>query len=149
MTGARNGRQEPEPPAELGDKLRAAANRLLAGTPLHSDGKLTILSLAQEAGIKRWLLTHKYPLQLKDKYQAEFHAAGRKSQPVQAAEQETARLRTELSKARAEQRRLTELNKTYAAIINQLADDLTRATAERDALTPAAAVTRIHSRPQC
>lgn len=25
-----------------------------AGTPLRSDGKLTILSLAQEAGIKRW-----------------------------------------------------------------------------------------------
>jgi hypothetical protein len=137
-----------EPPAELCDKVRAAADRLLAGTPLRSDGKLTILSLAQEAGIKRWLLTHKYPHQLKDKYQAEFRAAGHKSQPVQTAEQETARLRTELGKARAEQRRLTELNQTYAAIINQLADDLAQATAERDTLTAAGSVTRITTRHQ-
>jgi hypothetical protein len=88
------------------------------------------------------------PHQLKDKYQAEFRAAGHKSQPVQTVEQETARLRTELGKARAEQRRLTELNQTYAAIINQLADDLAQATAERDTLTAAGSVTRITTRHQ-
>ncbi|MBA0049612.1 hypothetical protein E0L36_01415 [Streptomyces sp. AJS327] len=33
---------------------------LLAGIPLHFSGKLSILDLAEEAQIKRWLLTHKY-----------------------------------------------------------------------------------------
>jgi hypothetical protein len=125
---------EPEPPAELCTRLRAAADRLLAGTPLHSDGKLTIVSLAREAGIKRWLLTHRYPRQLKDKYQAQFKAAGHKSRPVRAAQQTINRLRGDLRTARDDNRRLTELNQTYAVIINQLADDLEAVTAERDAL---------------
>ncbi|RPF39377.1 hypothetical protein EDD92_9631 [Streptomyces sp. TLI_185] len=34
--------------------------RLLVGTPLRFDGQLTIKSLAQEAGLKRNKLTHKY-----------------------------------------------------------------------------------------
>ena len=33
-------------------------DRLLAGTPLHSDGKLTIVSLAAEADVRRHVLTH-------------------------------------------------------------------------------------------
>jgi hypothetical protein len=125
---------EPTPPKELCDKLRAAGDRLLAGTPLHSDGKLTILSLAQEAQIKRWLLTHKYPHQLKDKYQAEFQAAQHKPAPVQAAERKMDTLRTDLRKAREENRRLTQLTHTYATIINQLSQDLDLITSERDAL---------------
>lgn len=40
--------------------IRDAMNRLIAGEPLHSDGKLTIKSLAEEARIKRWLLTHRH-----------------------------------------------------------------------------------------
>ncbi|MEU9101108.1 hypothetical protein [Streptomyces sp. NPDC048361] len=34
--------------------------RLLIGTPLHSDGKLTVVSLATEAGLRRNKLTHKH-----------------------------------------------------------------------------------------
>lgn len=134
---------EPTPPVDLCDTLRAAADRLLAGTPLRSDGKLTILSLAQEAGIKRWLLTHKYPRQLKEKYHAEFAAAGHKSAPAHAADQQITILRTELRTAREDNRSLTELNRTYAAIINQLAEDLATVTAERDALDIAPEVTRL------
>lgn len=134
---------EPSPPADLCDKLRAAADRLIAGTPLRSDGKLTILSLAQEAGIKRWLLTHKYPRQLKDKYQAEFTAVGHKSAPTHAADQQITTLHTELRTTREDNRRLLELNRTYAAIINQLAEDVATVTAERDTLQRAAPVTRL------
>lgn len=137
---------EPTPPGDLCDKLRAAADRLIAGTPLHSDGKLTILSLAREAQVKRWLLTHKYPHQLKDKYQSEFQAAGHKSTPVQAAENEIETLRQQLRQARDEKRQLTELNQTYAAIINQLSHDLDTVTAERDALAAAPDVTRLPDR---
>ena len=38
--------------------VRDAMDRLLEGKPIRSDGKLTIKSLAAEAGVKRWVLTH-------------------------------------------------------------------------------------------
>ncbi|MGX8908603.1 hypothetical protein ACR820_25815 [Streptomyces netropsis] len=123
---------EPEPPDELVVKLRAAADRLLAGTPLHSSGKLTILDLSQEAQVKRWLLTHKYPHRLMEKYQAEFKAAQHKPEPVQAAERRIAALREDLAKARKEKRRLTDLVHTYAVMIEQLAQERAEAIAERD-----------------
>ena len=40
--------------------IRDAMDRLLAGTPIRSDGKLTVKSLATEADVKRWILTHKH-----------------------------------------------------------------------------------------
>lgn len=42
------------------ERIRDAMHRLLDGEPLHSDGKLTIKSLAEEAEVKRWLLTHRH-----------------------------------------------------------------------------------------
>jgi hypothetical protein len=139
---------EPTPPADLVDKLRAAADRLIAGTPLHSDGKLTILSLAREAQIKRWLLTHKYPRQLKEKYQAEFQAVQHKPAPVQSAERDIETLRAELRTAREDNRRLTQLNQIYAAIINQLSEDLDTVTSERDALQVGPQIPRIPRRTE-
>jgi hypothetical protein len=128
---------ESTPPPELCNALRAAADRLLSGTPLRSGGKLTILDLAQEAGIKRWLLTHKYRHQLKEKYQAEFAAVGSKSKPVKAAHDEIEQLRSELCDARTKTRDATELARAYALIIDQLAENLADVTAERDALKKA------------
>ncbi|MGV9870818.1 hypothetical protein [Rhodococcus koreensis] len=40
--------------------ITAAMQRLFAGTPLRSSGKLDIVTLAQEAGVKRNKLTHKH-----------------------------------------------------------------------------------------
>ena len=40
--------------------IRDAMARLLDGDPIRSDGKLTVKSLAAEAGSKRWYLTHKH-----------------------------------------------------------------------------------------
>lgn len=50
--------------------ITAAMQRLFAGTPLHSSGNLDIVSLAQEAGIKRNKLTHKHT-DLKDLFYAQ------------------------------------------------------------------------------
>ena len=50
-------------------------NRLFAGTPLRSEGQLTIVSLAVEAGVKRHLLTHKNT-DLKDMFYARVKARG-------------------------------------------------------------------------
>jgi len=123
---------EPDPPAELCDQLRAAADRLLAGTPLRSDGKLTIKSLAEEAGIKRWILVNKYPLQLKNKYEAEFRQAGRRPGPLQAADEHAARLALDLKEARAEIGRLEALNRAYAQVIDQLSVELSHKSLRAD-----------------
>lgn len=40
--------------------VRDAMERLITGSPIRSDGKLTIKSLAVEAGVKRWVLTHQH-----------------------------------------------------------------------------------------
>ena len=40
--------------------IRDAMDRLLAGSPIRSDGKLTVKSLAIEAKVKRWILTLKH-----------------------------------------------------------------------------------------
>jgi hypothetical protein len=78
-------------------QIRAAMDRLLAGTPLRSDGALTVVSLAVEADVKRHLLTHRHT-DLKD----EFYARVRAQDRVPASEQE---LRDEL---KATQQKLAE-----------------------------------------
>jgi hypothetical protein len=55
------------------DEISAAIDRLLAGTPLRSNGDLTVVSLAQEAGVKRHVLTHKHT-DLKDEFYARIRA---------------------------------------------------------------------------
>jgi hypothetical protein len=39
----------------------AAMNRLFAGTPQRSNGRLNVSQLAIEANVKRWHLTHQHP----------------------------------------------------------------------------------------
>jgi septal ring factor EnvC (AmiA/AmiB activator) len=41
--------------------ITAAMQRLFDGRPERSTGALTVLQLAAEAGVKRWVLTHKHP----------------------------------------------------------------------------------------
>ena len=50
-------------------QIRDAMDRLIAGTALNSDGKLTIKSLAEEAQVKRWVLTHRHT-DLQDEFRA-------------------------------------------------------------------------------
>ncbi len=40
--------------------IRDAMDRLLDGKPVRSNGALTVVTLAQEAGVKRHLLTHRH-----------------------------------------------------------------------------------------
>jgi hypothetical protein len=138
-----SGPAEPTPQADLCDKLRAAADRLIGGTPLRSDGKLTIKSLADEAGVKRWLLVNKYPLQLKDKYDAEFRQLTRRSQPSQRADQKIDTLQRQLRQAREDNRRLIAVNKAYAMIIEQLSVDLAAIESGAEHPTVTADVTQL------
>lgn len=100
-------------------RIRDAMDRLLAGAPLNSDGKLTIKSLAAEAGVKRWLLTHKHT-DLQDEFRAK--AANQDDTPlaVRAAHADMQALQTriaELSAALAIER---ETVKRLERVVNVL-----------------------------
>jgi septal ring factor EnvC (AmiA/AmiB activator) len=107
--------------------IRAAMDRLLAGTPLRSDGALTIVALAAEAGIKRHILTHRHT-DLKE----EFYARVRAQNRIPESEK---RLRDQLQ---ATQRRLADLNeqnRQQQQTIDALARIVNVLTVENEQLT--------------
>jgi hypothetical protein len=81
-------------------EIEAAMNRLLNGTPLRSDGKLTIVSLAAEAGVKRHALTHKHT-DLKDLFNARVKAQHSVPASENALRQQNQELRRKLDDMRA------------------------------------------------
>ncbi|MGV9895155.1 hypothetical protein [Streptomyces tendae] len=109
----------------------AAINRLLAGTPHRSNGRLNVTQLAIEAGVKRWHLTHQHT-DLKDRFQAEAELAeARRTTAAQSADAyEELKLKyTELSQ---HCRHLESRLEIYATALSQLALELAAATG-RDA----------------
>ncbi|MGJ6963897.1 hypothetical protein ACSDR0_18490 [Streptosporangium sp. G11] len=102
------------------EAIKAAARRLLAGEPIRSTGALSVTQLAVEAGIKRWVLTHKHQDLMADfQQQAKEHA---KLPPAfQSLEAENIRLQAKLRKAHEEKRELEQRLKLYAMVINELA----------------------------
>jgi hypothetical protein len=91
------------------DRIRAAMDRILRGTAQHSNGALTIVALAQEAGVPRNALTQRH-LDLKNAFYAKVKERG---QPTDA---ET-RLRTQVV-------RLKELRAKDRAELEQLRADV-------------------------
>ncbi|MFE9837819.1 hypothetical protein ACFYP4_22185 [Streptomyces sp. NPDC005551] len=57
------------------DRIRAAMDRILQGTAQHSTGALTIVALAQEAGVPRNALTQRH-LDLKNDFYTQVTARG-------------------------------------------------------------------------
>ncbi|MCC5480496.1 hypothetical protein [Streptomyces barringtoniae] len=94
--------------------------RLLIGTPLHSDGKLTIVSLATEAGLRRNKPTHKHT-GLKDL----FYALVKARTPVPETLPDSARARAakqqqDLARVRAERNDLRGQAQLLARIVHVL-----------------------------
>jgi chromosome segregation ATPase len=122
------------------DQIRAAMDRLLNGTPLRSDGALTIVSLATEAGIQRHILTHRHT-DLKE----EFYARVRAQNRIPESEKQ---LRDKLEAA---QRRLADLNQrsrqqqqtieSLARIVNVLTVENEQLTTQLDPQRPKNLVT--------
>ncbi|MGV9654141.1 hypothetical protein [Streptomyces sp. NPDC003554] len=108
---------------EVAAEVRAiidAMVRLLIGVPLHSDGKLTIVSLATEAGLRRNKLTHKHT-GLKDL----FYALVKARTPVPEALPDTARARAakqqqDLARVRAERDDQRDQAQLLARIVHVL-----------------------------
>jgi hypothetical protein len=67
--------------------IRDAMDRLVAGKALHSDGKLTVKSLAEEARVKRWHLTHRHT-DLQDEFRARIANTSVEPPAVRAMQEE-------------------------------------------------------------
>jgi hypothetical protein len=99
--------------------ITAAMERLLSGTPVRSTGALTVVQLAAEAGVKRWVLTHKHT-DLRDEFQRRARAAGKLPAAFQHLEAEIADLKADNQALRSDNRKLKERNDVYAMVINEL-----------------------------
>ncbi len=120
-------------------QIEAAMDRLLAGTPLRSDGKLTIVSLAAEAGVKRHMLTHKHT-DLRDRFYARVRAQDSVPVSETALREQIADLRRRLADLRCER-------DEYKQAADALARALNVVTTENDALRSQASRPRIQPRP--
>ncbi|MFT9479719.1 hypothetical protein [Streptomyces sp. Mo3] len=108
------------------ENIRAAMDRLLAGTPLRSDGALTIHAVAVEADVKRHVLTHRHT-DLKDEFYARVRAQG------QVPDSER-KLREKLKKAEERLAEVIEENKRQQAEIEMFARVVNVLTVENDQL---------------
>jgi hypothetical protein len=121
----------PRNPPDMSDDdernaITAAMQRLLAGRPLRSSGDLTIVALAEEAGLRRNKLTHKHT-DLKELFYAEVKARnGIPANEVKLREQITA-LKTRIESLRQERDDYRAATEAFARAINVL-------TAENDNL---------------
>lgn len=112
--------------------IRAAMDRILAGTPQHSTGALTIVALAQEARVPRNALTQRHP-DLRNEFYAHVKKRG-------ATPDTEVRLRAEITRLKKtitnQNKELTQLRKDVPALVralNQLTAENTelRQTLER------------------
>jgi chromosome segregation ATPase len=123
-------------------RIRAATDRILAGTPERSNGALTVVALALEADVARNALTQRHT-DLKDAFYQRIRERG-------AVNGDEARLRATIAKLRqtvaSKNRELAQLRADVPALVravSQLTLELQEARAEVTALGN---VTRLDSR---
>ena len=93
--------------------IRDAIARLLDGDPIRSDGKLTVKSLAAEAGLKRWYLTHKHT-DLRDEFYDRVRVQGTTPAAMTKLHKEIAALKEARKRDRAALRDAIAQKKIYA-----------------------------------
>ncbi|MFD7284141.1 hypothetical protein ACFV80_46035 [Streptomyces sp. NPDC059862] len=104
MAAAAASPSRPGDTAEI-EAITDAMIRLLVGTPLRSDGQLTIKSLAQEAGLKRNKLTHKHT-GLKDLFYALVRTQDARPKVIDDLKRTNDELTKKLARLRSEHQRL-------------------------------------------
>lgn len=121
--------------------IRDAMERLLKGSPLHSDGKLTVKSLADEAQVKRWLLTHRHT-DLQDEFRAKVDQHGRVPEAIQKFLDEEEALKERIDKLSASLAVERETVKRLERVVHVLTVEREQ---ERQAATPKANVRPIRA----
>ncbi|MBF6439655.1 hypothetical protein [Nocardia cyriacigeorgica] len=114
-------------------KLLAAMDRLLAGKPLRSTGRLSVSQLAVEAGLERWRLTHQHT-DLKELFQARVKAA--QAATAAAGPSDYDKLKEKHAELLAHCAQLEEQVRLYASVIHLL-------TLEKDATISRNSVTNL------
>lgn len=104
--------------------VREAMTRLLEGQPVRSDGKLTIKSLAEEAGVKRWILTHRHQ-DLQAEFRDRIAAHGTDPEPVRVLKE---RIETLTAENRRLREQLRETRSTIAMLERHIAVEALEAT---------------------
>jgi chromosome segregation ATPase len=124
------------------DRIRAAMDRILTGTPERSNGALTVVALATEAGVPRNALTQRHT-DLKNEFYQRIKDAG-------AGNEDEARLRATIARLRqtiaSKNRELAQLRADVPALVravNTLTLELQETRAEFATLGN---VTRLDSR---
>lgn len=122
--------------------IREAMTRLLDGQPVRSDGKLTIKSLAEEAGVKRWILTHRHQ-DLQVEFRDRIAAHGTDPEPVRLLKE---RVETLTNDNRRLREQLRETKATIAMLERHIAVEALEAT-RTPPTPPAAGPPRLHPVP--
>jgi hypothetical protein len=107
--------------------------RLLAGEPLRSTGRLSVSQLAVEAGVGRWHLTHQHT-DLKELFQAKVSNADGAPAAFARRLNDYEKLKADHTKLLAHCAEIEERLQMYASVINLLALEK-RATPGRAAVT--------------
>lgn len=107
------------------DAIRAAMHRLLAGQPTNSTGALTVLQLAAEAGVKRWVLTHKHP-DLRKEFEEQRDKVNGIPRAYQHLQARVVDLEADNTRLRTEKAELSKQVGTYAEVIYELTTELER-----------------------
>lgn len=116
------------------DAIQAAMQRLLAGTPTRSTGALTVIQLAAEAGVKRWVLTHKHP-DLRKEFEEARESVNGIPAAFQTLQAKVDDLEAANKRLRQHNSELTERNEIYAQVIHALTTEV--AELRRDRSLPA------------
>ncbi|OZF42579.1 hypothetical protein CH293_26205 [Rhodococcus sp. 14-2470-1b] len=112
--------------------IEAAMTRLLDGTPQRSTGALSIVQLAVEADVKRWVLTHKHTdlaeqftrrARTQRKMPAAFQDLDRRAKTAEAAN----------DRLRRENNRLQKQVNIYAQVIHELTTERNRTSPQSPA----------------
>ncbi len=125
--------------------ITAAIERLLAGTPLRSSGALDIVTLAEEAGLKRNKLTHKHT-DLKDLFYAQRNARNGVPDNEITLRDEIAALKETIKNLRTERDDYRIASETFARAMHVLTIENT-ALRKEIAKIPPSSVRTLPSRP--
>lgn len=130
----------PEPDERA--RIRTAMDRILAGTPEHSNGALTVVALAIEAGVPRNALTQRHT-DLKDEFYQRIRERG-------ADNGDEARLRATIAKLRQtianKNKELAQLRADVPALVRAVSTLTMELQEARDEITALGNVTRLDSR---
>jgi len=104
-------------------EIRAAMDRLLTGRSLRTAGALTVVGLAEEANVKRHVLTHRHT-DLKDEFNARVRAQHHVPPQLAAAHDQNKALRRRLDAALDDNRMLREQVHALARQLNLLVAEI-------------------------